>query len=95
MFFGLYLVILNNFGGSKMKRQAKELLAVRNGLLLEITNVRHSLETTHSKFENTSDPDLIDSYIYEMNAIHFRYKYLLRQIREFDLTTKELGCKIN
>ena len=34
-----------------------------------------------SNFENVCDPDLIDSYIYEINALSFRYKYLLRQVQ--------------
>ena len=31
--------------------------------------------------ENVCDPDLIDSYIYEINALSFHYKYLLRQVQ--------------
>ncbi|MDR1700746.1 MAG: YaaL family protein [Lachnoclostridium sp.] len=65
-----------------MKRQALMEKAIREQLMGEIREVRISLETAHSNFENASDPDLIDCYIYEMNAIHFRYKYLLRQVRE-------------
>lgn len=56
-------------------RQAKE------QLIREIEALKQSLETANSNFENVSDPDLIDSYIYEMNAISFRYKYLLRQMK--------------
>lgn len=78
-----------------MKRQARELQQARERLLGEINDVRRSLESVHSKFQSTSDPDLIDCYIYEMNAIHFRYKYLLRQVREFDLTTGEVEGKMN
>ena len=53
-------------------------------LLQEIEDLKQSLETANSNFENVSDPDLIDSYIYEMNAISFRYKYLLRQMKVFE-----------
>lgn len=52
-------------------------------LMWEIESLKQSLETVNSNFENVSDPDLIDSYIYEMNALSFRYKYLLRQIKSF------------
>ncbi len=68
-----------------MKRQAQIENAVRDQLMGEIQDVRVSLETAHSNFENASDPDMIDCYIYEMNAIHFRYKYLLRQVRKYDI----------
>ncbi len=53
-------------------------------LCREIETLHQSLETANSNFENVSDPDLIDSYIYEMNAISFRYKYLLRQIKQME-----------
>ncbi len=56
----------------------------REQLKNEIEAVQQSLETANSHFENASDPDLIDSYIYEMNAISFRYRYLLRQIRAYE-----------
>ncbi|MCI5936959.1 MAG: YaaL family protein [Eubacterium sp.] len=50
----------------------------------EIEAAQQALETANSNFENVSDPDLIDSYIYEMNAITFRYRYLLKQMRGFE-----------
>ena len=78
-----------------MNRQAKQEHEWKEHLLGEIRDVRRSLETAHSNFENTSDPDLIDCYIYEMNAIHFRYKYLLKKMKEYELTNRELPCKIN
>ena len=65
-------------------RQAK---SSKLQLLQEIENLKQSLETANSNFENVSDPDLIDSYIYEMNAISFRYKYLLRQMKVFENST--------
>lgn len=52
-------------------------------LLWEIESLKQSLEIVNSNFENVSDPDLIDSYIYEMNALSFRYKYLLKQFKSF------------
>lgn len=56
----------------------------REELMREIETLQQSLETANSNFENVSDPDLIDSYIYEMNAISFRYKYLLKQMRNME-----------
>lgn len=49
---------------------------IKEQLLEEMNQLNQSLETVHSNFENVSDPDLIDCYIYEMNALSFRYKYL-------------------
>ena len=32
--------------------------------------------------QNTNEPDLIDRYIYEMNAANVRYRFLLKEMRE-------------
>ncbi len=52
-----------------------------DSLLLELAKTKIELETAYSNFENVTDPDLIDSSIYEVNAVQQRYKYLLRQIK--------------
>ncbi len=66
-------------------RKKNPVIRAREDLIKEIEDLKQALETTNSNFENTCDPDLIDSYIYEMNAISFRYRYLLRQMREMEL----------
>lgn len=66
------------------RRQANQIRQAKEQLTKEIESLKQSLETANSNFENVSDPDLIDSYIYEMNAISFRYKYLLRQMRNME-----------
>ena len=53
-------------------------------MIKEIEALNQSMEIANSHFENVSDPDLIDSYIYEMNAISFRYKYLIRLMRSIE-----------
>lgn len=66
-----------------MKREKKDsVYQIREQLKQEIETLQQSLETANSNFDNVSDPDLVDSYIYELNALSFRYKYLLRQMRE-------------
>lgn len=47
----------------------------------EIDKTKIALEIAYSNFENVVDPDLIDSYIYEVNAVQKRYKFLLKQIK--------------
>lgn len=66
-------------------RKKNPVIRAREDLIKEIEDLKQALETTNSNFENTCDPDLIDSYIYEMNAISFRYRYLLRQMREMEI----------
>ena len=48
-----------------------------NSILNDIAKTRYALETAYAGFENATDPDLIDCYIYEVNAVQKRYKYLL------------------
>lgn len=43
-----------------------------------------ALDSAYSNFENVVDPDLIDSYIYEVNAVQLRYKFLLKLAKEKD-----------
>ena len=45
----------------------------------ELEQSRFALEIAYSNFDNVTDPDLIDCYIYEVNAVLKRYKYLLEQ----------------
>ncbi len=38
-------------------------------------------EDAYKGLQNVNDPDLIDSYIYEINAANLRYKVLLRDVK--------------
>lgn len=51
----------------------------------ELAKSQFALEIAYSNFDNVTDPDLIDCYIYEVNAVMKRYKYLLEQAAEMDL----------
>lgn len=53
-------------------------------LINEIRKTKLALESAYSNFENVVDPDLIDCYIYEVNAVQKRYKFLLKQMKELD-----------
>lgn len=55
----------------------------------ELAQTRHALENAYSGFDNVTDPDLIDCYIYELNAVMKRYKFLLQQAAEMDLLPEE------
>lgn len=66
------------------KKSVTSLDEIRAQLKKEIEDLQQSLETANSNFNNVSDPDLVDSCIYELNALAFRYKYLLRLAREYE-----------
>ena len=50
----------------------------------DLHQTARALQDAYNNLENVVDPDLIDCYIYEMNALSFRYKYLLRQIISYE-----------
>ena len=58
----------------------RQKLTLRDELLL----TRNALENAYTGFDNATDPDLIDCYIYELNAVMKRYKYLLQKAAETD-----------
>ena len=77
-------------------------IPVENGLIVggekltireELAKTRFALENAYSGFDNVTDPDLIDCYIYELNAVMKRYKYLLQQAAELDLLPEEERAK--
>ena len=52
-----------------------------NYLMNEINQTKIAMEAAYSNFQNVVDPDLIDSCIYQLNAVHNRYKFLLKQAK--------------
>ena len=55
----------------------------------ELLQVRRALEDAYAGFDNVTNPDLIDCYIFELNAIMKRYKYLLDEASRINLIPKE------
>lgn len=71
---------------------AESNVIVENGKLTireELAKTRSALENAYLGFDNVTDPDLIDCYIYELNSVMKRYKYLLQQAAENDLLPEE------
>lgn len=69
-----------------MKLLSRKKRPKENLLIKEINQTKLALEAAYSQFEYVVDPDLIDSCIYELNAIQNRYKYLLKQAKASDIT---------
>lgn len=69
-----------------MKRQARMRMINRNRmeerLRSELEITKRSLEAAQSNFQNVVDEELIDCYIYEVNAAQSRYAFLLRKLKE-------------
>lgn len=57
----------------------------REQLLTDLKLTKTALDDAYSNFEQVVDPDLVDSYIYEVNAVQKRYHFLLKQVQLLDL----------
>ena len=51
-------------------------------LLEDINTAKQDIETILLHLNYQTDPDLIDSYSYQLKGAYMRYKFLLRQIQQ-------------
>ena len=49
-----------------------------------MARTRVEINQAYAGFNCQSDPDLVDSYVYEINALRSRYSYLVRRLKELD-----------
>ena len=54
-------------------------------LLDDLRLTRSELEIAYSGFDNVTEPDLIDCYIYKVNAVLMRYKFLMEKAVELNI----------
>ncbi len=64
-------------------------VTLRESVLKDLDQIRYQLENAYLGFDYVTDPDLIDSYIFEVNALQMRYKYLLSLISSMDEVPSE------
>lgn len=65
----------------------KEKTVLREGeeILKAIRQIQQQLECARSAFANATEDALIDSYIYEIIALHKKYEYFLKAAKEIGL----------
>ena len=56
----------------------------RRTLLEGLSQTRLLIAQAYSGLNTAHDPDLIESYVFEINALQARYSYLLRRVKELD-----------
>lgn len=59
----------------------------RRDLLQSLSHTRTLINQAYSGFNNASDSDLIESYVFEINSLQARYNYLLRRVKELEGAT--------
>ena len=57
----------------------------REQLISDLRQTKTALDDAYSNFQQVVDPDLVDSYIYQVNAVQKRYHFLLKQVQMLDL----------
>ena len=51
-------------------------------LIDELDSSRSALACAYARFDESTEPELIEACVYEINAAQARYNYLLRRIKE-------------
>ena len=68
----------------KVKGEAPVPDTRKQQLMEDLARTKSALDRAYSNFENVVDPDLVDSSIYELQAVQLRYRFLLRQASLLD-----------
>lgn len=56
----------------------------REQLLQTLAQTRVLINQAYSGFNTAKDQELIESFVFEINALQCRYSYLLRRIKELE-----------
>lgn len=75
------------FGKSENTYDEKH-LKEHSAILSDLAKTKSDLDAAYSNFENVIEPDLIDSCIYELNAVQKKYKFLLERVRSIEVSSK-------
>ncbi len=65
--------ILNNY---------RDYLTEKEIILLELKEAKLAMDAAYSILQNVTEPELIDSAIYEFNSIQLKYTFLNKKYRE-------------
>ena len=64
------------------RKPARAIDAVDAGILEALLRLREEMDIIHSNLDSVTDPVLIDSYIFELKAVHARYQYYSRECKQ-------------
>lgn len=75
---------------SRMNQTISEEELRRNALLEDLEKTKQALEVAYMGFDNVTEPDLIDCYIFELNSVLKRYDYIMEQVNKLQPHTEPL-----
>ena len=66
------------------RREPSSCAQEKKELVRELARTRILTNQAYSSFNNACDQDLIESFVYEINALQARCNYLLRRIKDLE-----------
>ena len=66
------------------RRQRRRDAREKKELMASLDETRTLIHQAYTGFNTASDHDLIDSYVFEINALQSRYNYLLRRFKSLE-----------
>lgn len=91
-YFSLKKILNPSSSGQPNAGAAPTATTPRDVLIEDITQTQRALEIAYSGFDNVTDPDLIDCYIYEIDSALKRYRFLLQQAERMQLYEQFTAC---
>lgn len=67
---------------SQLLDNYRDFLTEEELLRLELKETKLAMDAAYSVLQNVTEPELIDSAIYELNSIQMKYTFLNRKYRE-------------
>ncbi len=66
------------FGRTQIAQPNPEMVDLQR----ELSRCSVQLHQAYLSFNSTCEQELVESYVFEINALHARYNYLLRRLKE-------------
>lgn len=76
--------------GTERRKERKRLQAERAQLEQSLKETRALISQAYLGFNSTADGELVESYIFEIQALRARYSYLLRQRKALEEASASL-----
>ena len=64
------------------RKRARGLSREDQQVVIALGMLRRDLENLHNRYDQTTDPLLVDSLIYELKSVNIKYKYYLHLCKE-------------
>lgn len=70
----------------KKKKAKNDMSDNKRQLLEELRETKNAMDTAYANLSYVVEPELIDCCIYELNAIQLRYKFILSQVKNSEMS---------